>query len=131
MVKVFAFYKNIRDMNRFLEFYTNVLIPKINKLPGIVDTNIIHLDSMTPDVPQDLDGLQMIVESIHQSKESATTVLTSPEGLEISQLLADSSLAEMYIYWGTIKNFNPENATNVVNNQNAQNKLNSPSDTDN
>lgn len=107
MVKVFAFYKNIKDMSKFLEFYTDTIIPKYNNLPGVLETNIIHLDKMSPDITQELDSLEMIVEAIYESKESALAVLTSPEGLEISKLLSESTLADMYIYWGNIKNFSP------------------------
>jgi hypothetical protein len=107
MVKVFAFYKNIKDMKKFLEFYTETIIPKYNNLPGVLETNIIHLEKMSPDITQELDGLEMIVEGIYESKEAAIAVLTSPAGLEISKLLSESTLADMYIYSGSIKNFSP------------------------
>jgi uncharacterized protein (TIGR02118 family) len=105
MIKVFGIYKNIKDMNAFLKFYTNLLIPKINKLPGVIGSNIIKVSSISPEVSQELDGIEMIFETYYESMEAATQVLSSPEGLEISRLLEENGNGELYIYLGNIVNF--------------------------
>ncbi|MCH5585099.1 hypothetical protein MK805_08960 [Shimazuella sp. AN120528] len=82
MYKTIAIFKNIEDLGTFHSQYLELLLPRINNLPGSICTDITTVSTlMTGD---ELGELQYMVETHFESLEIMNEVLSSPK---ISQFL--------------------------------------------
>lgn len=111
MIKMIGIFKNVRDTNAFVNFFEKVG-REINQLPGIIGSEIVKVSKMSPDVSQDLDGIEMMFETHYKNEEAMGQVLSSPEGIKIIQKIKDHGLADhMYIYRGDVRGFNADTLT--------------------
>lgn len=104
MNKTITMFKNIKDLNSFLNFYLNEILPILHTLPGILYSDMIKTEQISPEVPEQITGIQVIIETYFESKEALVHMLESEIGMLVMKKIEQARLdCEQYVYFGQIK----------------------------
>lgn len=100
MFKTVGIYKNIKDLNKFEEYYTTIVFPFLLNLPGVCN---IRVSTLIPTGHQETDegSVKMLFETYYESAEALEQIMSSEQGEEFVRLILQHNLAEFESYIGT------------------------------
>jgi hypothetical protein len=113
MIKSITVFKNIEDVNALLKHYVEVIFPIMHKIPGVIGTVVTSVTQVTPDVAQDLDGVQLIMETHFESEEAMNALVFSTEGHDLMKIAGISTPCELSFFTGKEKRFSKETTDNL------------------
>jgi hypothetical protein len=109
MVKSITIFRSVGDVQALLKFYVEVALPTIHALPGVICTDITSVVSpVSADVAQDLDGIQVIMETHFESVEAMNKLLFSADTQKLMQMAGEVTPCELTILLGNEKRFSGE-----------------------
>lgn len=108
MIKTITIFKKIKDPDALLKFYIETIFPTIHKIPGVICTDITKVFDVSPDVAQDLKGLEMIMETHFESEEVMNGLVFSKEGYELMSKASEVSGCELSFFVGKERRFSSE-----------------------
>lgn len=108
MIRLLSIFRNIKDVKKVLNFYTEEIFPILHQLPGVIGTDLHSVSEVSQEFPQELDGVQLIFETYFETYEIFAEMLVSSEGIEIMNLMEKNKIGDYYIYWTKVKRFRGE-----------------------
>lgn len=108
MIKSITIFKNIENPIALLDFYVHQIFPVIHKIPGVLCTDVTRVNRVSPDISQDLDGIEIIMETHFESEEAMQRLIFSPEGMELMQKAGQITSCEVSFFNGHEKRFTGE-----------------------
>jgi hypothetical protein len=108
MIKTITIFKKIGNVDALLKFYIETIFPTIHKIPGVLCTDITKVYDVSPDVDQDLKGLEIIMETHFESEEVMRGLVFSKEGYELMSKAGEVSSCEISFFVGKEKRFSAE-----------------------
>jgi hypothetical protein len=105
MIKTVTIFKKVGNVDALLQFYIEVIFPKIHEIPGVVCTDITSVYEASPDVAQDLVGVQVIMETHFESVETMNALVFSNEGYELMAKANEITPCEISFFVGKEKRF--------------------------
>jgi hypothetical protein len=105
MIKTITIFKKVGNVDALLQFYIEVIFPKIHEIPGVVCTDITSVYESSPDVAQDLVGVQVIMETHFESVETMNALVFSNEGYELMAKATEITPCEISFFVGKEKRF--------------------------
>ena len=106
MIKTITMFRKVEDFNALLNYYINDIFAILHTIPGVLYSDIIKVKEMSPDCPEDLERIQVIMETYFESEEALTNMLESAVGMAIMQKIEATPFeCEQYVYFGQIKRF--------------------------
>lgn len=104
MHKTITMFRKVKDLNELINFYLQEIFPLLHQLPGILYSDVIPIQPMSPDFPEDLEGIQVMMETYFESQEALVNMVESEEGLAVLQKIEAASFdCVQYVYLGQIK----------------------------
>jgi hypothetical protein len=113
MIKSVTIFKNIGDLNALLRFYAEEIFPTIHELPGVICTDITSISQVSPDIAQDLDGIEVIMETHFESKEAMDKLIFSSTGSDLMIRATQVTPCEVSFFIGREKRFSAELTENL------------------
>lgn len=115
MIKTITIFKKVKDFDALLNYYLNDIFPILQTVPGVFYTDIIKVEQMSPDCPEELKDLQIIMETYFESQVALGNMLESDKGMEIMKKIQASPFeCEQYVFYGNIKRFHSNSDYNYV-----------------
>lgn len=114
MPRMISIFSNIKDLEKVLELYDKEIFPILFSYPGVSRCELHRIEKyLSPDLPGELANLQIIFETHFETFETLSTLINSPKGERIMQLMADNDIGDYYMYWSEVndiqrKKYNPE-----------------------
>jgi len=106
MVSIF---NNIKDVKKVLELYDKEIFPILFSYPGVSRCELHKIEKyLSPDYPEGLSNIQIIFETHFEKFETLTSLIASPDGERIMQLMADHDIGEYYMYWSEVNDIKRE-----------------------
>jgi|GEM_PF-5973882 len=106
MIKTITMFRDVEDFNKLLHYYINEIFPILHSVPGVLYSDIIKVDEMSPDCPEDLQRIQVIMETYFESQEALSNMLESAAGMAVMKKIEQTPFhREQYVYFGQIKRF--------------------------
>lgn len=106
MVKTITMFRKIKNFDALLNYYIYDVFSILHTVPGVLYTDIIKVQEMSPDCPEDLERIQIIMETYFESQEALSNMLESPKGLAIMKKIEEAPFdCEQYVYFGQLKRF--------------------------
>lgn len=106
MIKTITMFRKVEDFNALLNYYIYDVFPILHTVPGVMYSDIIKVQDMSPDCPEDLQRIQVIMETYFESQEALANMLESAAGLTIMKKIESSPFeSEQFVYMGQIKRF--------------------------
>lgn len=106
MVKTITMFRKVKDFDALLNYYINDIFSILHTVPGVLYSDIIKVQEMSPDCPEDLEGIQVIMETYFESQEALSKMLESAAGMAIMQKIEATPFeCEQYVYFGQLKRF--------------------------
>jgi hypothetical protein len=104
LIKSVTVFRKIDDIEAFERFYTKVVFPRLHKMPGVLYTDVTRIAVLSEEkMSPDLKGIEFIVETYFESYESMQLIFSTPEGLEMMQIIEDYSPGEFSVFIGNKK----------------------------
>jgi len=98
MIKLVALYKTPEDKEFFDKHYTEVHMPLVAKIPGLVKSEVSRLKSL----PGTDSGYYMMAEMYYQDMDSFNAAMASPEGKASAKDLANFARNTVEFYIGKV-----------------------------
>lgn len=106
LIKSVSIFRNIDDIESFERFYKKVIFPRLHKMPGVIYTDVTQIAVLSEEkVAADLKGIEFIVETYFESYEAMQLIFSTPEGLEMMQIIEDYSPGELSVFVGNNTRF--------------------------
>jgi hypothetical protein len=105
MIKTITIFKKVQDLDALLNFYIQVIFPAIHKLPGVICTDITSVHEVSPDISQELKGIQVIMETHFESEEAMQALVFSKEGYELMAQAGEITPCQISFFVGNEKRF--------------------------
>lgn len=106
MVKTITIFRKVEDFYALLNYYVYDVFPILHSIPGVLYSDIIQVKDMSPDCPEDLERIQVIMETYFESEKAVSDMLESEKGMTIMKKIESSPFeCEQYVYLGKIKRF--------------------------
>ncbi|WP_124728368.1 EthD family reductase [Staphylospora marina] len=100
MYKTIGLYKQMENPEEFIDFYEQVITPRLLCLPGVVKVEMTRLMASPFRESQDESAYFLMVETSFESPEALQQVLQSPEGMETVRLLVERAGESMTAFVG-------------------------------
>ncbi|MCH5585281.1 hypothetical protein MK805_09900 [Shimazuella sp. AN120528] len=108
MIKTITMFKKIENVDALLKFYIETIFPTIHQIPGVLCTDITKVYDVSPDIDQDVKGLDIIMETHFESEEVMNGLVFSKEGYELMSKATQVSGCEISFFVGKEKRFSGE-----------------------
>lgn len=106
MIKTITMFKKVKDLESLLNYYINDILPILHSIPGVLYTDIVKVQEMSSDCPEDIEGIQVIMETFFESQEAVAKMLESPSGMAIMKKIEATPFErEQYVYLGQLRRF--------------------------
>jgi hypothetical protein len=107
MIKTIGLFKNIDNLDEFEQYYVNIVLPKVLKIPGVIKMDITSLLHSNDEQPEGLDDICLIVETYFESLEVFQEILESGENLDLTEEVISFSngQSKFGIFMGKEKTF--------------------------
>lgn len=93
-------------MELFEQFYKKVIFPRLHKMPGVLYSDVTRIVTLSDDkVAEGLKGVEFILETYFESYQVLESIFTTPEGLELMQIIEDHSPGELSVFVGNKQRF--------------------------
>ena len=96
MVKLVALYKTPEDKDEFDKHYFDVHMPLVNKIPGLIKSEVSKLKAL----PGTESGYYMIAEMYYKDMDSFNEAMASPEGKSSAKDLMSFAKNNVEFYLG-------------------------------
>lgn len=104
MIKLIGIFRKIEDMEAFKEQFFRDWLPKMLQVSGVIGVKISTMLPMSSNLAQDVEGIQLVIESCFESKEAIDRIVYS--GVAQSLLETVSQLpGELSVYIGQEKTY--------------------------
>lgn len=100
MIKSIAVYKGITDMEEFIKHLHENICSRFLQFPGVIGMNITKVQEMDSKVPQDFQGMQIIIETYFESPQVVDNVFHTKQGAEILQQIHNVPSGSMSVFFG-------------------------------
>jgi len=101
MYKTIGLYKRMPNEDEFLHFYSNVIVPKLLSLPGVIKVEVTQISPQS-DSP---DEYFLMAETYFASPEALQQVLNSSEGKEVLSTMMEHAAPFLSSYIGKEDSF--------------------------
>lgn len=106
MIKSVSIFKNVDNVELFEQFYKKVIFPRLHKMPGVLYSDVTRIVTLSDDkVAEGLKGVEFILETYFESYQVLESIFTTPEGLELMQIIEDHSPGELSVFVGNKQRF--------------------------
>lgn len=98
MIKLVALYKTPEDKEFFDKHYTEVHMPMVAKIPGLIKSEVSKLKAL----PGTESSYYMITEMYYEDMDSFNAAMASPEGKATAKDLANFARNNVEFYIGKL-----------------------------
>lgn len=106
MIKSVSIFKNVDNVELFEQFYKKVIFPRLHKMQGVLYSDVTRIVTLSDDkVAEGLKGVEFILETYFESYQVLESIFTTPEGLELMQIIEDHSPGELSVFVGNKQRF--------------------------
>lgn len=104
MIKTITMFRRVENIEELLNYYIREIFPLLHTIPGVIYSDIIKLESMSPDFPEEIGGIEVVMETYFESQQALTNMLESSEGMEVMKKIESVTIeCEQYVYFGQFK----------------------------
>ncbi|WP_188432467.1 EthD family reductase [Kroppenstedtia guangzhouensis] len=99
MYKTVGIYRKMEDVQEFERFYISEFMPRMLKLPGVLEMKISKLvPTQLPNQDPGLQDIQLVVETYYESAETIRQLMATEEGRQLGSLLAAKGQGKIGAY---------------------------------